>query len=141
MSGARSFVRLVTEAMARKGLGLREACRRAGVDASYLSKVLAGKRNPPSDEETLRRLAAALELEPVELVVAAGLIPADWGGLWSDPDLLRAVHDLATGGRRPAARRAEPPPRTAPAPAPRPARAERPLPVPPPSRGLSEELL
>lgn len=143
MTSARSFARLVSEAMARKGLGLREACRRAGVDPSYLSKVLAGKRSPPSDEATLLRLAAALESDAVALTVAAGLIPADWGGLSSDPDLLRAVHELATSGRRPSPRRAEaPPPRPVPAPASRPARVERPAPIAPlPPRGLSEELL
>jgi transcriptional regulator with XRE-family HTH domain len=139
-----SFPRLVTEAMARKGLGLREACRRAGLDPSFLSKVLAGKRNPPSEEETLRRLAQTLGLDEVELIVSAGLIPSDWGALCSDPELLRAVHAVATGGRRPAVRRA---PAAAPLPrveSTRPEREQTPAPVPAfrlPSRGLSEELL
>jgi len=71
--------------MAARGLGLRELCRRAELDPSFFSKVLAGKRNPPSDEDALRRLAEALGLLPVEVIVAAGRIPTDWNALRSDP--------------------------------------------------------
>lgn len=138
-----AFSRLVSAAMARRGMGLRELCRRADLDPSFLSKVLAGKRNPPSEEKPLRRLAAALELDPVELIVSAGLIPADWRAVRFDAELLRAVHAVATGGRP--GRRAEPSPRAVvPAePAPRARRPAAPAPasVPVPSRGLSEELL
>jgi transcriptional regulator with XRE-family HTH domain len=129
--------------MARRGLGLRELCRRAELDPSFFSKVLSGKRSPPSEETPLRRLAEALELDPVEVIVAAGRIPTDWGALWSDAELVRAVHALATG-RRAAPRRAEaaaPAPRAAAA---RPAREKKNAAPPPlflPSRGLSEELL
>ena len=138
-----AFSRLVAAAMARRGMGLRELCRRAELDPSFLSKVLAGKRNPPSEEKPLRRLAAALDLDPVEVIVSAGLIPADWKAVRFDAELLRAVHAVATGGRP--ARRAEPDP-APPArgePAPRARRAAPPVPrvFPPPARGLSEELL
>jgi len=133
-----SFSRTVSDAMTRRGLGLRELCRRADLDPSFFSKVLAGKRNPPSDEASLRRVAAALELNPVEVIVSAGLIPTDWGALWSDSELVLAVHAVATGQRT--ARRVPVPA------APRPARGEAPsapaaLPARIPSRGLSEELL
>lgn len=139
---APSFSRLVADAMARRGLGLRELCRRADLDPSFLSKVLAGKRNPPSEEKALRRVAGALELDPVEVIVSAGLIPTDWSALWTDASLVRAVHAVATGGRP--ARRPEAafPPR--PASAARPPREARPVPARgllPASRGLSEELL
>ena len=94
----------------------------------------------PSEEKALRRVAEALELDPVEVIVSAGLIPTDWGALWSDSELVRAVHAVATGGRP--ARRAEAVPPARP-PAPRPRRGAKP--APPafvlPSRGLSEELL
>ncbi|HAZ07549.1 MAG TPA: hypothetical protein DCZ01_03255 [Elusimicrobia bacterium] len=99
-ASASSFSRLVGTAMARQGLGLRELCRRSELDPSFFSKVLAGKRNPPSEEAPLRRLASALELDPIEIIVAAGLIPADWSALSSDPELLRAVHALAGRARR-----------------------------------------
>lgn len=137
-----SFSRLVADAMARRGLGLRELCRRAGLDPSFVSKVLAGKRNPPSEEEPLRRVAEALGLDPVEVIVSAGRIPTDWGALWSDSELVRAMHAVATRSRTAPVRaeRAAPAPR--PGPAPRAALEEKPaIAMPLPKRGLSEELL
>ena len=91
MTALPAFSRLITDAMARRGLGLRELCRQAKLDPSFLSKVLAGKRNPPSEEETLRRIAAILETDAVELFVAAGRIPSEWKSLTSNPELLRRV--------------------------------------------------
>jgi transcriptional regulator with XRE-family HTH domain len=133
MSPSPPFARVVAEAMRRGGLGLREVSRRARVDPSLLSKVLAGKRNPPSDEETLRRLAEALGTDPIELIVSAGLIPSAWSALWGDVELVRAVHRLAGGA---AAARAAPARPVEPA-------AERPRAARPAARpsGLSEELL
>lgn len=104
MSEAPAFSRLVTDAMARRGLGLRELCRQAKLDPSFLSKVLAGKRNPPAEEDVLRRMAAALETDAVELFVAAGRIPSEWNSLTSNPELLRRVDALASSApRRPVA--------------------------------------
>lgn len=96
MSAIPPFTRLVTDAMARRGLGLRELCRRARLDPSFLSKVLAGKRNPPSEEDVLRRLAVELETDAVELLVAAGRIPSEWRSLSTDIELLRRVDALAS---------------------------------------------
>ncbi len=86
-----AFSRLVTDAMARRGLGLRELCRQAKLDPSFLSKVLTGKRNPPSEEDTLRRIANILETDAVELFIAAGRIPSEWKSLSNNPELLRRV--------------------------------------------------
>ncbi len=80
--------------MAERGLSLRGLCREAGLDPSFFSKVLAGKRSPPSEEGTLRRLAKALELDPAELIVSAGRIPEEWGALWKDPAVFREVRRL-----------------------------------------------
>ncbi|MDX6769260.1 MAG: helix-turn-helix transcriptional regulator, partial [Elusimicrobiota bacterium] len=91
------FARLVSEALSRRGLGLRELCRRARLDPSLISKVLAGKRSPPWDEAGLRRLADALELDAALLSVAAGRLPPEWEGLARDPELLRRVGALVTG--------------------------------------------
>jgi transcriptional regulator with XRE-family HTH domain len=78
-----------------RGLTLRGLCREAGLDPSFFSKVLAGKRSPPSDEAMLRRIAEVLGLDAVELIVAAGRIPAEWRALWDDAQLFREVHGLA----------------------------------------------
>lgn len=93
---ASPFAGRVVEAMRARGLTLRRLCRDVGLDASFFSKVLAGKRSPPTEEEVLRRIARCLELDAAELVVAAGRIPQEWQGLWRDPALFRDVHALAT---------------------------------------------
>ena len=98
MSEAPAFSRLVTDAMARRGLGLRELCRQAKLDPSFLSKVLTGKRNPPAEEDVLRRMAAVLETDAVELFVAAGRIPSEWKSLTSNPELLRRVDAMMHSG-------------------------------------------
>ena len=106
MSSLPPFSRLVTGAMARRGLGLRELCRRAKLDPSFLSKVLAGKRNPPSEEDVLRRMAAALETDPVELLVSAGRIPSEWNALMDNPSVLQRVSSLLGSAPRPLVRSA-----------------------------------
>lgn len=91
-----AFSRIVAEAMKHRGLGLRELCRRAKLDPSFLSKVLRGERNPPSDEETLRRIAEILETDAVGLLVAAGRIPSEWRSLTTNSELLRRVNAMAS---------------------------------------------
>ncbi|MEK7390083.1 MAG: helix-turn-helix transcriptional regulator [Elusimicrobiota bacterium] len=110
MNGHSPFSKSIVAGMARRGLGLRELCRRARLDPSFLSKVIAGKRNPPSEEEALRRLADILEIDPVELQVAAGRIPSEWSALSTNPELLHRVNALATSNRsrRPSAREPAP---------------------------------
>ncbi len=105
------FASRVAEGMGRRGLTLRGLCREADLDPSFFSKVLSGKRSPPSEEPVLRRIAGILGLDPAELIVAAGRIPAEWRALWTDERLFDEVSQRLTG-RRPAAaavsRRAEP---------------------------------
>lgn len=135
MSADAPFARLLGDAMARAGLGLRELCRRADADPSYLSKALSGKRSPPWDEDLLRRLARSLSLDEAELIVAAGRIPSEWGALRSDPDLFRSVNALASrSARRGRVVSASPAPATA-------QRSPRPALIPAARHGLSEELL
>lgn len=131
MSALPPFSRLVVDAMSRRGLGLRELCRQAKLDPSFLSKVLTGKRNPPAEEETLRRIAAVLETDAVELFVAAGRIPTEWESLTRNPELLRRVDAMASSG---ASRRPVMSPLKAPSP-----RSSTPLPYT--SKPFNEELL
>ncbi len=83
--------------MAREGYTLRSFCRAVELDPSFFSKVLAGKRSPPSDEAVLRRIAAQLGLDGAELIVSAGRIPQEWSGLWTEPGLFALVHETACG--------------------------------------------
>jgi len=86
-------------ALRARNLTLRGLCREAGLDPSFFSKVLAGKRSPPAEEAVLRRIAQVLQLDAVELIVSAGRIPAEWQALKESPRLVREVHALATGAR------------------------------------------
>ncbi|MEK9146261.1 MAG: helix-turn-helix transcriptional regulator, partial [Elusimicrobiota bacterium] len=89
------FEETVREAMEARGMGLRELCRRAGLDPSFFSKVLAGKRSPPPDDR-VRRIAEALGLDEVRLIVAAGRIPREWSRLCRDEDACRRVGEFAS---------------------------------------------
>jgi len=146
------FAARVEAGMLERGLTLRGLCRAAGLDPSFFSKVLAGKRSPPSEEAVLRRIARALDLDAPELIVAAGRIPEEWKALCDDPGLFRDVHALATTGKGPQSPAARESVRPGPAelakggyfsPPKEPARrappAPRPAPAPP--QRFSEELL
>lgn len=97
----RSFSGLVNEGLERQGLTLRELCRQVDLDPSFFSKVLSGKRSPPSSEDVLRRVAAAVGVDPAVLVVAAGRIPEEWEAIRRDERVFRSVHHLATSRPRP----------------------------------------
>lgn len=122
------FAERVSRAMRERGVTLRALCREVGLDASFFSKVLAGKRSPPVEEEVVRRIASSLALDPAELVVAAGRIPSEWRGVWADPSLFAKMHTLASGrivvsapapaAAKPQARPAAPKREPEPAPAP-----------------------
>lgn len=73
-----TFIKAVKEALKGKGWSMRKAAREAGLDSSFLSKVLSGKRNPPSDEKVIVRLAQKLDIEPDSLIIYAGRIPAKY---------------------------------------------------------------
>lgn len=105
------FAERVLEGMRARGLGLRELCRQAEVDPSFLSKVLSGKRNPPWDEDVLRRVAGVLGVNPAEIVISAGRVPSEWRRLWEDPELFDKVNSLATGREAPVRREPKPAPR------------------------------
>lgn len=86
-----TFAALVKSRITGKKISLRELCRRSGMDPSLLSKALAGKRNPPSDDNTLARLARALDVSPAELFVSAGKIPRQWRRILGNRELFENV--------------------------------------------------
>lgn len=69
------FSGLIKERLKKKNISLRSLAKKIGLDPSFLSKVLAGKRNPPSDEKSLLKLARCLDCNPDMLVLSAGRIP------------------------------------------------------------------
>ena len=96
---AHPFAFEILDSMRRQGISLRELCRLSGLDPSFFSKVLGGKRNPPSDEGALRRLARALSLDARWLIVCAGRIPAEWESLSRDKLVFGRVANVVAGNR------------------------------------------
>lgn len=88
------FAQLVRSRMEERGVGLRQLCREVGVDPSYFSKVLMSKRNPPTEENVLEKIAQALDMDGPHLIVSAGRIPRQWRRIWDEPDLFRKIHGL-----------------------------------------------
>ncbi|MBI3013153.1 MAG: helix-turn-helix transcriptional regulator [Elusimicrobia bacterium] len=81
MRTKKMFVRLVEEGMKKTGLSLRTVAREAGLDPSFLSKVLSLKRSPPSEEKCLKKLAEILEINPVLLSISTGM---KFGPVWEE---------------------------------------------------------
>ena len=87
----------VKEARLKKGIGLREFCRRLSLDASNWSKVERGLIPPARDESKLLEIATILDIrlgspEWEELKdkasIESGIIPKD---LLSDPEVVRSL--------------------------------------------------
>lgn len=71
-------------------VGVREVARRARLDPSFLSKVLAGIRSAPSNTR-IERLAKALEMSETALFIHAGRIPPSHQALFESPQMLASL--------------------------------------------------
>jgi len=61
---------------AAREFSVRRVAARVGIEPSYLSKVERGEVGPPS-EETIRRLATDLGMDPDVLLAMAGKVSSD----------------------------------------------------------------
>ena len=102
-----TFAAIVEQELERSSLSLRGLCRRAGTDPSFLSKVLRGKLPPPTDEKLLKRMAKALGLDALTLIISTGMIPSE---MRSDPESIKRLLER----RDIPASRSAPPPRRMP---------------------------
>lgn len=59
------------------GLGLREAAKRAGLSATFLSRVETGAEKAVPGEDAIRRLAEVLQENFDELMAAAGRVSSE----------------------------------------------------------------
>jgi len=91
------FGQFVKKERLARGVGLREFCRRLGIDASNWSKVERGTLAPPQDVEKLKKIAKVLGIHQNtdkwkalkdEANIAAGIIPKD---LLSDNAVLNSL--------------------------------------------------
>lgn len=87
----KSFLELVIGEMNRQGLSFRDVAPKAGISASFLSRMLTGKRKLPSNNKLLSLAAALNIIPPDRLLTAAGRIPA---GRPEVVQLLRSTGDL-----------------------------------------------
>ena len=80
------FGNLIKERRIARGITLREFCRIINFDPSNWSKIERGVHAPPQDEERLRRIAEALDIEfgsdlwcelKDSASIDAGIIPED----------------------------------------------------------------
>jgi transcriptional regulator with XRE-family HTH domain len=78
-------------------LNQKDLAQAAGIDVTYLSKLENDRLEPPA-EETIRRLAAGLDLEPTELLLLAHKVPSDLKPIITAspmvPRFLRAARNL-----------------------------------------------
>ncbi|OGR84218.1 MAG: hypothetical protein A2901_06680 [Elusimicrobia bacterium RIFCSPLOWO2_01_FULL_54_10] len=92
-----TFSDFIQGGLNRSSLSLRELCRKAGTDPSFMSKVLRGKLPPPSDEKLLNRLAKALGLDALTLIITTGWTPSQ---LRQDPETLKSLLEGRSQARK-----------------------------------------
>lgn len=73
---ATPFVQEVKKLLLERNMSLRALARSSALDVSFISKMLSGKRNPPSSEKDIRKIAEALYTNPERLILLAGRIPS-----------------------------------------------------------------
>ena len=91
----KSFGRRINSQAHELGLSLRQIAEKVEMDPSFLSRIVAGTRNPPSDEK-IDRLAHVLEIPSEELLLEAGRLPQlPEGTKKLLPDFFRASKNLS----------------------------------------------
>jgi transcriptional regulator with XRE-family HTH domain len=97
MASYPSFYKDIKEGMRKKGISLRTLAKGAGIDSSFLSKVLNGKRNPPTEDAVIAKIARILELDSDILIMSAGRIPRRFQPNLDRDEILSAFRDLISG--------------------------------------------
>jgi len=87
----RTFVNVVCEEMKKKKIGIRELARRTGLDPSYISKMLQGKRNPPFNEININKIAEVLDINADVLTIYSGRIPSNLQKLFESREFINKI--------------------------------------------------
>lgn len=77
--------------MRQKKIGVRKLARQCGIDASFISKVILGQRNPPCDEQIIKKISEALSIDPIMLTIYTGRIPASLQPLLEEPAFVESI--------------------------------------------------
>lgn len=70
------FGQMVRTLRKERSISQKDLADGAGIDFTYLSKIENEHMDPPS-AETIERIAARLDVDATDLLIAAGKIPAD----------------------------------------------------------------
>lgn len=87
----KEFIVMIKEALDERGVSLRELARKTDLDVSFLSKILNGKRNPPSNESDIRKIGSFLNIKPDKLLFAAGRIPSNLQSIFNDEEFINSL--------------------------------------------------
>ncbi len=90
----KDFIEKIILAINNKKLTLKKVSEYAGIDISYLSKILSGKRNPPNDEIIITKIAKILELDANELLFLSGKIPQKYQKYFSKKYFLEKFYKI-----------------------------------------------
>lgn len=79
-----------------RGISQRDLAEQVGIDFTYLSKIENDRMEPPS-EDTIRRMAEALNTNPDELLVVADRFPSDLADALKDTETIGALRRSLDG--------------------------------------------
>ncbi|MFW6173599.1 MAG: helix-turn-helix domain-containing protein [Elusimicrobiota bacterium] len=88
------FNKLIKQGLKKENISLRELARGSGLDVSFLSKILNGKRNPPSKEKKIRKIGKILNIDQERLIFASGRIPSNFQKYFNTKDILERISRL-----------------------------------------------
>lgn len=92
-----TFGERLRELRLERGYNQRTLADKVGIDFTYLSKIETGKMAPPS-QDTIKKIAAALEADGDELLILANKVPDDVKDVITEstemPAFLRQMRDL-----------------------------------------------
>ncbi len=90
----KEFIKKVANSIKEKKLTLKQVAEYAGIDVSYLSKILSGQRNPPYEEKVIAKIAKILGLDEDELIFSAGKVPQKYQQYFSDKKFIKSIIEL-----------------------------------------------
>ncbi|MFC2062153.1 helix-turn-helix domain-containing protein [Elusimicrobiota bacterium] len=91
------FNLLLEQALKKNKMSLRELARKTGLDVSFFSKMLSGKRNPPSNEGVIAKIAHLLQVKPEKLIIAAGKVPSNLEEILNREEVIESLLSNKTG--------------------------------------------
>jgi HTH-type transcriptional regulator, competence development regulator len=92
-----TFGKYIKELRKKVGLSQRDLADKAGIDFTYLSKIENDKMAPPS-EDTIKKIAEALDENADKLIIMADKIPSDYKPvLQSSPEVPMLLRTISSG--------------------------------------------